>query len=78
MMISVVGCLVGMGLGAIVCYLQMEFGFLKIAENSTFVYNAYPVAFNPADFVVVFLTVFFIGLVTSWFLAKMAYKNLSA
>jgi lipoprotein-releasing system permease protein len=48
-MLSVVGCLVGMGLGAIVCYLQMEFGFLKIAENSNFVYNAYPVAFNPAD-----------------------------
>lgn len=77
LLITIVGCFIGMGLGFIVCLLQQKYGFLKIAENSTFVYSSYPITFKYMDFVLVFATVLFIGWIASWIPSRFAYKNLN-
>ncbi len=78
MLISGVGGLGGVLIGTIICILQMKFEFFKIAENSTFVYNAYPVAFKAMDFVAVIITVLFLGFIASWFPARSTFRKLTA
>jgi lipoprotein-releasing system permease protein len=57
-----------MVLGALVCFLQMEFGLVRLgSEESTFVVTAYPVHMQALDFVFVFLTVLIIGLAATWY-----------
>lgn len=68
MMISVIGAATGLVLGAIVCFLQQTYGFVKLgAADSTFVVSSYPVKMEPFDFVLVFATVIFIGLLAAWY-----------
>jgi lipoprotein-releasing system permease protein len=67
-MISFIGAISGMVLGALVCFLQMEFGLVRLgSEESTFVVTAYPVHMQALDFVFVFLTVLIIGLAATWY-----------
>ncbi len=68
LMISVSGAMAGMILGALVCWIQMRFGIIRLgAPDSTFVINTYPVSMQPADFVLVFLTVMVIGFLAAWY-----------
>lgn len=77
MLLASIGAVLGISLGALVCWLQMEYGFVKIAEDSTFVINTYPVKFNITDFVVVFITAIVMGLLASYFPAQLARKKLT-
>lgn len=74
--LSLGGAILGMITGFIVCWLQMKYGFLKIAEGSTFVIKAYPIAFNIWDFVLVFITVIVLGFLASWYPAVTAHRKL--
>ncbi len=66
MLISFIGAATGLLTGAILCWLQIKFGFIRLgAEGSTFVVNAYPVLMKWSDFSVVFVTVMVIGLLAS-------------
>jgi lipoprotein-releasing system permease protein len=66
LLISLIGAGVGLILGAIVCWLQMRFGFVRLgAEGSSFVVNAYPVMMKATDFLIVFFTVMIIGLLAA-------------
>jgi len=77
LILSLSGALIGLVLGGIICWLQIHFGFVKLGgENSTFVVNAYPVAFEPLDFVLVFVTVVVLGYLASWYPARMANKKI--
>jgi len=77
LLLSLVGAVIGLGLGALICWLQIHFGFVKLGgADSTFVVNAYPVAFNPIDFVVVFATVVVLGFFASWLPARMANRKI--
>jgi len=60
--ISAIGCLLGLLVGGIICWLQLKYGFLSI-ENS--VVDAYPVALKSLDFVMVLSISLFIGLLTA-------------
>ncbi len=67
-LISFVGACSGLILGAIVCFLQMKFGFVKLGSaDSTFVVSSYPVHMQVSDFIFVFLTVLLIGFVATWY-----------
>lgn len=77
LLLSLGGALAGILLGFIVCLLQMKFGFVKISEGSTFVIDAYPIAFKLFDFVLVLVTVVVLGFLASYYPAKTAYKRLS-
>ena len=66
--ITFIGAISGVVLGAVVCWLQEIFGFVKLGSTgSTFVVDAYPVHMQPMDFVFIFLTVLIIGLLATWY-----------
>jgi len=76
-MLSSIGALLGIGLGTLVCWLQMKYELIKLNGGNTFVLNAYPVSFKLDDFILVFLTVVVLGLIASYYPARKAYKQLT-
>lgn len=64
-MISLGGALAGIALGAVICWLQIRFGLITIQAEGSFIIDAYPVVMKAMDFVLVVITVFFIGLLAS-------------
>ncbi|RKE03268.1 ABC transporter permease [Marinifilum flexuosum] len=65
-LISFSGALLGVVLGIIVCYLQIKFGFVKLAAGSFFM-NSYPVNVHLSDIFIIFITVVLIGYFASRF-----------
>ncbi len=76
--ISMMGALSGLVMGALICFLQIRFGIVKFETGTTFVVDAYPVKIQAMDFLYVFLTVFIIGIFAALFPAsKISEKYLS-
>ena len=66
MIISFVGGLIGMLLGALICWGQQTFHFISFGNGDTgYVLDYYPVKMMPVDFLIVFLTIFCISLFVS-------------
>ena len=68
-MSSSFGALIGIGFGATIALLQKKFELIKMG-NGGFIIDAYPVVLQTSDILYVFLTVFIIGLLASWYPAK--------
>jgi lipoprotein-releasing system permease protein len=66
-LITAVGAVVGLALGALLCWLQMRFGLITLGGSGSFIIDAYPVETRGIDFVVVFFTVMLIGFLASWY-----------
>lgn len=77
-LLSLTGGMTGMILGAIVCWIQMEFGIVKLGTSGAFVVEAYPVAMEIMDFLIILGTVIIIGLLASIFPAWAASRNITA
>lgn len=61
-MISVIGAIVGIGLGLLLCLLQQQFGLVSMGGgNDAFVVSAYPVSVHYTDVLIIFLTVIAAG-----------------
>lgn len=60
-MISVVGAVIGLLMGLLICLIQIEFGVVKLYGSGTFIIDAYPVELQFADFLYVFVIVLLIG-----------------
>ena len=74
--ISVIGAIVGILLGLLLCWLQQQFGFVKMGDSEgTFVVNAYPVSVHYIDVVFVFFTVIIVGWLAVWYPVKTFTKN---
>jgi lipoprotein-releasing system permease protein len=74
-MITLAGAIIGLFFGALVCWLQMTFGFIKIPNAGSMVIDEYPVRMMILDFVYVFLIVFVIGFIASWYPVKYISKK---
>lgn len=70
---SLVGGLFGMVLGGALCILQDQFGIVKLGAG--FVVSAYPVRLQWQDFGLVIVTIFTVGLLTSWYPAIRAART---
>lgn len=67
-MISLIGAALGVILGIIVCWIQMEFGLLKIPGNEgSFIFSSYPVEIRLGDLLAIFLLVTGIGFLAAWY-----------
>ena len=68
-LISIIGALLGIIFGSIICWIQIEFGIITLpgSENGGFLIDAYPVSMHVWDIVFVFLVVIFIGFITSFY-----------
>jgi ABC-type lipoprotein release transport system permease subunit len=61
-LITLVGAILGLVIGLIICLLQQYFGLLKLGSTpGAFVIDAYPVSVRFTDIVVIFITVNIIG-----------------
>jgi lipoprotein-releasing system permease protein len=68
LLISFIGALSGPSLGAIICWVQIRFGLVRLGtEDSSFIVNSYPVHMQLPDFILVFITVMAIGLMAAWY-----------
>lgn len=65
MMMAFVGAVIGLVAGVTLCYFQQEYGFVSLNQAASFLFNAYPVEVRWGDVVLVFITVLFLGLITS-------------
>jgi len=72
-MISGVGAISGIVLGALMCLLQQYFGILKLGTG--YVVNAYPVLTNPMDLLLVFVTVLFMGFLAAYYPVRYIRKH---
>ncbi|WP_442794377.1 FtsX-like permease family protein [Pelobium manganitolerans] len=76
LMISFIGCIVGMSVGIAFAYAQMKYGFITMAQGNMVV-NAYPMALKASDFVLVFVTVMVISFVASFISSRLSVKKLA-
>jgi lipoprotein-releasing system permease protein len=75
MMISMIGCIIGLVAGGIFCVLQQQYGLVKMGSKLT-VMDAYPIAIKFFDFIIVFLTVTVIAVIASGISARLSVKRL--
>ena len=68
--IGLIGCGIGGSIGFLLCWLQQEFGIIKL--SSAFIINAYPVDVRLTDITIVLLGSLFLCLAASWFPSKRA------
>ena len=76
MMISAIGCIVGIVFGLVFCILQQRYGLIKMGTRMS-VIDAYPVSLKLSDFVMVFLTVSVIATIASGISARLSIKGLN-
>lgn len=67
-LITLLGAVIGITLGLLLCYLQQSFGFLRLGNSAgTFIVDAYPVKVEIIDLLLVLLTVLGVGFLTAWY-----------
>ncbi len=71
----IAGTVIGLSVGLGLAFLQQTFGFIGMG-NGSFVVDVYPVAIKLNDVLLVSTTVILIGLLASWYPAKILTKNL--
>lgn len=77
LLISVVGGLLGLLLGIVAVLIQQQFGIISLGNSDgNYVIDAYPVALQITDIVLVFVTITIIGCIASFFTANKSIKNM--
>lgn len=75
LLIACLGSLIGIGFGISACWLQQEYGFIKLGGNgATFVVDSYPVALQVFDIVLTLFVALFIGFIASIYPSRTAIK----
>ena len=69
-MVNALGALGGLVVGLVVCLLQEHLGLLKLGNGAEYVIEAYPVAVQGWDIVMVIVVVLALGAISSWIPAK--------
>jgi lipoprotein-releasing system permease protein len=70
-MIAFIGASIGLVLGAVICWLQVQFGFVTMGMESAIV-DAYPVEMKLSDFVYASLGIIIITVIAAFFPARRA------
>lgn len=75
MMITAIGCVIGIVLGTIFCLLQQHYGWIKMGAKMT-VLDSYPIDLKIKDFGLVLLTVGGISVIAAGISARLSIKGL--
>ena len=76
-MITLIGAIVGVLLGLLLCWLQQQYGFVRLGSSSgSFVVDAYPVSVHYIDVAIVFLTVIAVGWIAVWYPVRYMSRRL--
>ena len=71
MVLAGAGCLAGMIIASIICFIQIKYKLIKLSGGS-FIIDYYPVQLSIADFILVFVTVALITILASWIPSRKA------
>lgn len=74
-LITGVGAVSGLITGWLVCFLQQQFGLIRLENGESFVIESYPVAMQVSDFFIVAVLIFGIGLIASGYTSTRLVKN---
>jgi lipoprotein-releasing system permease protein len=75
-MISVIGAVVGVGLGLLLCWLQQQYGIVSLGQSAgAFIIDAYPVSVHYTDVALVFVTVIVVGFLSVLYPVHYALKR---
>jgi len=76
-LITLLGAVIGITLGCLLCLAQQEFGLLRLGgEADSFIINAYPVSVHVSDILEVFVTVLIVGFLAVWYPVKYMSRRL--
>jgi len=66
-LISLFGAVLGVILGVLTCWAQIQFGVIKFPGNGSFAVSAYPVEIHYSNLILIFITVLLIGFLAAWY-----------
>lgn len=76
-MIAVIGAVIGIGLGLLLCFLQQQYGFVRLGDSEgSFIVDAYPVSVHYSDVAIIFVTVIAVGWLAVWYPVRALSKRL--
>ena len=76
-MISVMGAVIGILLGLLLCWLQQTFGLIALGSSAgSFIVDAYPVSVHLTDVLLIFVTVVVVGFLSVWYPVRYFSKRL--
>jgi lipoprotein-releasing system permease protein len=75
-LVSVIGAILGLVAGLVICWLQSEFELIKLQGSGTFIIDAYPVLVKPFDVILTTIGVILIGFLTAWFPVKFVTRKI--
>ena len=75
MMISMIGCIIGLLVGYAFCLLQQHYGFITMGSMNL-ITNSYPVTLKLMDFILVFGTVILVSLMASSISSRLSIKHI--
>ena len=76
-LISLMGAVLGIGIGLLLCGLQQQFGLVSLGGSAgTYIVDAYPVSVHYIDVLFIFLTVIAVGWLSSWYPVRYMSKRL--
>jgi len=74
-LISIIGAFFGIILGIALCWLQSNFGILKLQGDGNFIVSAYPVKIEIMDAIYVLAMVLFIGFFAAYYPVRYITKK---
>lgn len=76
-LISLLGAMIGIILGLLLCFIQQKFGIISLGSVAdSFIVNAYPVSVHWQDVLLIFVTVLFVGFLAVWYPVRYLSKRL--
>jgi lipoprotein-releasing system permease protein len=76
-MISVIGAVLGILIGLLLCWLQQEYGLVRLGDSDgSFIVNAYPISVHYIDVFFIFITVIAVGWLAVWYPVRYLSKRL--
>lgn len=70
-LISIVGAIIGLIVGLLLCWIQQTFGVIKFGEGAgNYIIDAYPVSIHFIDVILVLITVIIVGVLAVWYPVK--------
>ena len=76
-MISVIGAVVGILVGLLLCWIQQQYGIVRLGSSEgSFIVDAYPVSVHPSDIAIIFVTVIAVGFMAVWYPVRYFSKRL--
>ncbi|MBO4370706.1 MAG: FtsX-like permease family protein [Paludibacteraceae bacterium] len=73
-LISIIGAVVGVLFGLLLCWLQAEFGWVRVNSGGSYIVDAYPVKVQVMDIIIIFVTVLALGFVSALYPARQVAK----